>query len=180
MKSLIVGLSTLMFAATAAYAHVTAIPSVVPPSSQATIAFRIPHGCDGSPTKEVSIRMPAGVTMVKPGHIPGWLISISNDSVTWTADSSGNFTIPNEAFMDFTINLETPSKGDANNQIYFPTHQSCVEGHIHWTDTSHDGEHPAAVVRLSGSTTSAATTLSSPSNLLMLGAATLLTVTHMF
>ena len=34
--------------------------------------LRVPHGCDGSPTTMVRLRLPDGVTGAKPMPKPGW------------------------------------------------------------------------------------------------------------
>jgi uncharacterized protein YcnI len=55
----------------AAIAHVTISPASAPAGSYFFSTFTVPHGCDGSPTVTLRIKMPEGITSVKPQVKPG-------------------------------------------------------------------------------------------------------------
>ena len=70
--ALLVGL-----AAGDAAAHVTANPNQAPADSWFRTALRVSHGCEGTPTVAVRVKMPEGVLSVRPQMKPGWEISIT-------------------------------------------------------------------------------------------------------
>ena len=59
-----------------AAAHIGTTPGEAPAGQTSIIGFAIGHGCEGSPTTSVSIKIPAGVTAAKPRPKAGWRISI--------------------------------------------------------------------------------------------------------
>ncbi len=67
--------SSLVVIGTAA-AHVGTTPSQAPAGQTTVIGFTIGHGCEGSPTRSVSIRLPAGITSAKPRPKAGWTIQV--------------------------------------------------------------------------------------------------------
>src|SRR5690606_40660844 len=58
-----------------AYAHVTATPDEADSAFFRT-SLRVGHGCDGSPTTAVRVRVPEGVESVHPEVVPGWEIDL--------------------------------------------------------------------------------------------------------
>jgi uncharacterized protein YcnI len=63
---------------TSASAHVTAAPNEATAGSFFQTAFTVPHGCSGSPTIAVRVKIPEGILLVKPQMKPGWEIEIKN------------------------------------------------------------------------------------------------------
>jgi hypothetical protein len=61
LATLSVGLLAAAFAGNAA-AHLTANPNEAPADSYFRTALRVPHGCKGSPTVAVRVKLPEGVT----------------------------------------------------------------------------------------------------------------------
>ena len=57
-----------------AWAHVTVHPKEAPAGSYAKLTFRVPHGCDGSPTVRLRVQIPEGFVSVKPMVHPLWKI----------------------------------------------------------------------------------------------------------
>jgi uncharacterized protein YcnI len=135
-----------------------------PAGGSTIIPFMVPHGCDGSPTRSVSIRIAAGVTSAKPRSKPGWRLSITRGKlpqpvkdfagntvtrgvleVTW---SGGN--LPDSQFDTFDILLGMPNR--PGKTVYFPTVQRCAKGVTRWIEIPKKGqeepEHPAPGVKL--------------------------------
>ena len=54
--------AALALGAAPAFAHVTVSPSVATAGSYTVLTVSVPHGCDGSPTTKVSIKIPDGST----------------------------------------------------------------------------------------------------------------------
>lgn len=67
--------STLLFLSISSTAHVTLEPSSAPAGEYAKLVFRVPHGCEGSATVKITVKLPEGVLSVKPQVHPGWKIS---------------------------------------------------------------------------------------------------------
>lgn len=161
----ILGMSTLlMVVAVPAWAHVTVSPEEAGPDSFATLAFQVPHGCDGSATVSLAVQIPAGVVSVKPQVKPGWEISIEEGtlpepvdyfgetltegvlSVTWTGGPL------EDHYMDmFGMSVKLPN---TEGPMYFPVVQTCEQGETAWIqipaegETEEDLEEPAPVVVL--------------------------------
>lgn len=93
--------------------------------------MRIPHGCDGSPTKRVMITVPASFGSAKPQMIGGWKAKVvtkadGSRQVIWNATGS---PLPDDQFVDFGISVKWPS---AEGEVALPTVQTCVKGKVAW------------------------------------------------
>lgn len=73
--------ATLAANAGHAHAHATLETQQAPAGSYYKAVLRTPHGCDGSPTIAVKIRIPDGVTSVKPQPKPGWEVEILSEEL---------------------------------------------------------------------------------------------------
>ena len=164
---LIVAVATAALAVVgAAAAHVGTTPAKAPAGQTSEIGFVVGHGCEGSPTRSVSIRIAAGVTSAKPKPKPGWRLSIRRGrlpqpvkdfagntvtrgvlEVTW---SGGN--LPDAHYDTFELRLGMPST--PGRTIYFPTVQRCAKGVNRWIAIPRRGqpepEEPAPGVHSSG------------------------------
>ena len=165
MKKLIVaGVSVAALAAVpAALAHVEPSMEEAPAGNSANVGFTIGHGCDGSPTKEVTIQIPAGVTSARPRPKAGWKIVITRGtlpepvkdfagntvtkgvlSVTWKGG-----TLPDDQYDEFELRLGFPST--PGKTIYFPTVQKCAKGVHRWIEIpkgSTEPEEPAPAIAI--------------------------------
>jgi uncharacterized protein YcnI len=145
-------------------AHVGTTPDEAPAGQTSVIGFTIGHGCDGSPTRSVTIRVPAGVTSAKPRPKPGWRTTILRGTlpqpvedfsgntltkgvlaVTW---SGGN--LPDAWYDTFELRLGMPNT--PGKTLYFPTVQRCTKGVHRWIQIPVKGkpepEEPAPGVTL--------------------------------
>lgn len=109
----------------------------------------VPHGCDGSPTTALRVRIPEGVTSFTPQVNPGWAIDVTEDGgevteVTWT----GGPLAPDQ-LDEFGLSLKLP-EGAAGETLYFPIVQQCEGGEVAWVEIAEPGgeepEHPAGTV----------------------------------
>lgn len=151
-----------------AAAHVEPTQSTAPAGGYPTIGFNVPHGCDGSPTRQLTIQIPAGVSYVKPRMMPGWRITIKRGklpqpvkdfegntvttgvlAVTWTGGP-----LPDAYFATFDLMLGMPNT--PGKTLYFKAVQRCVKGVTRWIEIPKPGEdepeHPAPAVKLVKST----------------------------
>lgn len=126
-------------------AHVVSEPDEGAAGSYMRAAFRVSHGCKGSPTISVTIRMPDGVVQAKPQVKPGWTIEIKTRPLDPPIDSGHGFKIRNGVtevtwrggrlenahFDEFVLLLRLPAK--AGETLYFPTLQTCENGKQDWS-----------------------------------------------
>lgn len=147
-----VAAAALGLLAAPAFAHVTANPGRAEAGDYARILFRVPHGCDGSPTTALTVHIPKSVQSVTPEFIPGWEAHTTGGDnvrkVTWT----GGPPVPADRYFEFGLVMKLPDQ--PGETLYFPTVQACEQGKVFWTQTpapgqsGHDLEHPAPSVAL--------------------------------
>src|SRR5581483_1376998 len=76
MPRLIIGAAAALAAAVSspAFAHVTLDPPQAAADSYFKLNVRVPHGCEGTATLRVRVRIPDGVLGVKPQPKAGWQV----------------------------------------------------------------------------------------------------------
>jgi len=147
-------------------AHVTAQPESAVAGSYFTLTFTVPHGCDGSSTKSLRIKIPEGVTSVKPQMKAGWNVTIKTrkldppikgergQTITETVDEVDwrGGPLPNNLYDTFGLAMKLP---DTSGQtLYFPAVQECEQGSNHWIEIPAAGQsrkdlrEPAPTLRL--------------------------------
>ena len=131
-----------------AYAHVTATPDEADSAFFRT-SLRVGHGCDGSPTIAVRVRVPEGVESVRPEVVPGWEVELvtgdgeategdgadeGHDAaappvteIAWTGGS-----LPDGYFQEFGLTFRITEQ--APEVLYLPTVQECEEGEHAWIE----------------------------------------------
>jgi uncharacterized protein YcnI len=143
--------AALVLAAPAA-AHVTANPATAPSDGFAVIAFRVPHGCEGSPTTSLTVQIPEGVVNVKPEAVAGWQVATKIGQyaepvelfgeqvtegvkeVTWSGGS-----LPDNQFLDFGLSVKLPPLAPGT-KLNFPAIQRCAKGVERWIQVPVEGE----------------------------------------
>src|SRR5437870_1155044 len=78
IRELVLGAAGAAICIGAASAHVTLETASAPVGTPYKAVLRVPHGCDGTATIALRVRIPDGVIAVKPMPKPGWKI----DTVT--------------------------------------------------------------------------------------------------
>ena len=131
-----------------AFAHIDADPAEVQAGSEQSIGFTVEHGCEGSPTTSLEMRLPDGVSRATPEAPDGWTGTLDGDVVTFTGGP-----LPADEEMSFAVRMTLPPVVDTT--IYFPTVQRCEVGEIRWIGVPSDGsgdesEEPAPAVQLTG------------------------------
>ncbi len=128
-----------------ARAHVIADPNEGNAGEYLRTSFRITHGCKGSPTVAVTVRLPPGVVQAKPMPKPGWTIEIKTRPLDPPVDSGHGSRIrqgvaevtwrggrlDNAHFDEFILSVRLPNAPETT--LYFPTIQQCEEGANNWT-----------------------------------------------
>jgi uncharacterized protein YcnI len=152
---------------TSAQAHIVADPDEGPEGGYSRVAFRVPHGCKGSPTTAITIQLPHQMIQAKPMVKPGWTIEIKMRALPEPVDSGHGFKIreavsevtwkggrlENAHFDEFVLSMKLPT-GNTGDIVYFPTIQTCEVGKTEWKGIPtgeqkwHDLPEPAPYVRL--------------------------------
>lgn len=148
-------------------AHITASPNELPADGFGRIALRVPHGCTGSPTLAVRVRIPEGLIAVKPEVKPGWKIDLKTrkldkpvelgegriitevvEEVAWRGGP-----LPDAYFEEFGLVMRVPA-AEEGTKLWFPTVQECEQGIHRWIEIPAEGQkwkdkkEPAPFVRL--------------------------------
>jgi uncharacterized protein YcnI len=149
-----------------AFAHVTVSPSEAAADGYALLTFTVPHGCEGSPTTSIAVKIPEGINAATPEAVPGWTVAKRMqkldppapdghggtipervDTVTWSGGP-----LPDGELTQFGLSVRLPAA--AGETLAFPVVQTCVKGATGWVETAADGEdpesleHPAPLVAL--------------------------------
>jgi periplasmic copper chaperone A len=109
-----------MFVAQSVLAHVTMQPSDGHAGAALQAWFTVPHGCDGAATVAIRIKVPEGVTQVKPQMKSGWKVTIKRRKLERPFNGEGCRTItetvdevewrggplPDELYDDFGMKAE--------------------------------------------------------------------------
>ncbi|HXC38932.1 MAG TPA: YcnI family protein [Burkholderiales bacterium] len=149
-----------------AFAHVTLDGGEAPSGSYYKATFTVPHGCEGSPTVKIRVRIPDGVTSVKPQGRAGWKLATVKSKLATPIDNGhgGKITegvtevswsggpLPDDQFEEFKIQMKLPDAPDTT--LYFPVVQECAKGATRWIEvpepgkSSHDLRAPAPALKL--------------------------------
>jgi MYXO-CTERM domain-containing protein len=136
--------SLLVAIALATPAHVEPQVSEAPAASRTTFSFVVEHGCDGSPTVEVAIRIPEGAFDIVPAAPAGWVGTVEPGTQAVVRFTGG--PLPADVEGTFGFDLVTPNL--PGQTVLFPTVQTCEVGEIAWIDPADVAEEPAPRVRL--------------------------------
>jgi uncharacterized protein YcnI len=128
--------TTLLLAATAAWAHVEPDPNRVKPGKEVTVEFTPEHGCGDSVTTEMEFRVPKGAKAAAPVEQDGWTTSVQGRTISFESD-----TVPDDE-TSFGITFTTPDK---KTLLAWKVVQRCQEGVDRWIEGP-NGEHPAPIV----------------------------------
>jgi uncharacterized protein YcnI len=148
-----------------ARAHVTLDRNEAPADSFFNAMVNVPHGCEGSPTLKVRVRIPEGVIGVKPQPKASWELAIRKEKLAQPMVESHGRTITevvaevtwtgkllDENFEQFGLHMRLPNK--PNETLYFPTVQECETGVHRWIEipaagkSRGDYKEPAPFLRL--------------------------------
>jgi uncharacterized protein YcnI len=120
---------------------------------QEYVTLVVPHGCGASPTTELRVKVPDGITIIVPEQKGGWQTRITKkklptpirgeggvqvsevaDEIIWSGGS-----LPSDQLGLFTMLARMPDDA-AGKILYFRTVQKCQQGESRWIDTLQAGE----------------------------------------
>lgn len=142
-----------------ASAHIDPDPTEAQAGSRLTVGFTVEHGCGGSPTVQLDMRLPEGVTDAAPEPVEGWdgsIDTVDDDTVVTFAGG----LLADDVEATFSVTMTLPPTPDAI--IYFPFVQRCEVGEIRWiqipTAPGDELDEPAPAMTLTGPVATVPTT----------------------
>lgn len=164
----------LMFAAalaaitTPALAHITLEQREAPVGGSYKAVLKVPHGCKGSPTTAIRVKIPDGMIAVKPMPKPGWTISTTRGKYQKTYEHFHNAklsegvveigwsggSLSDEHYDEFVFQGFFAADLKPDTTLYFPVVQECAQGIHRWIEipaagkTGGDLEQPAPDLKL--------------------------------
>lgn len=149
-----------------AFAHITLEQGQAIAGTTYKAVMRVPHGCSGSAITAVRVKIPDGMTGVKPMPKAGWQLSTTKgklatpisdghggqitEGVTEVVWSGGKLL--DEHYDEFVFRGALPNT--PNTVVYFPTVAECEKGVDRWIEipaagqSSHDLKYPSPALRL--------------------------------
>jgi uncharacterized protein YcnI len=142
----------LLVSAGGASAHVTLETGQATAGSTYKAVLRVPHGCDGSATTRITVRIPDGIIAVKPMPHAGWTLSTTTGpysrfydyygsplaegvtEVSWTGGP-----LPDAYYDEFVFRGMVAAEL-APGTVYFPVVQECETGTERWIEIPQPGE----------------------------------------
>ncbi len=139
-------------------AHVTLERSEAPAGSYHKAVLQVPHGCKGSPTTAVRVRLPEGIVSAKPQPKPGWTLKITRTALAHPVDVGHGHQarervseiawtggpLPDDEFDEFRIVIALPDR--PGTTLYLPVVQECQDGVTRWIEVP-DATHPASALK---------------------------------
>ncbi len=132
-----------------AQAHVVLDQKTAVASSYYRAAFRVGHGCDGSSTTAITVRLPAGIRGAKPAPKTGWSIERKVEKLATPYVSHGKSVtegvteitwrggpLADEHFDEFVMQMQLPT---TTGPIWFKVLQQCEKGQIDWAEIPAQG-----------------------------------------
>jgi hypothetical protein len=104
---------------------------VAPAGRSYKATFKVGHGCGASPTRQITVDIPAGVRGAKPMPKPGWALDVQRAKlatpytshgrtvtedvvrITWTAKTKDDY-LPNAHYDEFALVGQLPDKDGAD------------------------------------------------------------------
>lgn len=139
----------LIALATPASAHVSLLAGEAAVGGGYKAVLRVPHGCKGSATTAITLKIPEGYLEAKPQPKAGWTLDIKTGDyaksytlwgspvssgaveISW---SGGN--LPDDQYDEFAVNGTLAGDLKPGVTLYFPVIQTCATGEEDWIDTS--------------------------------------------
>jgi len=141
-------LAGLALTALQVHAHITLNEPQAMAGSYYKATLRVGHGCNGSPTTDITVQVPAGFQGAKPQPKAGWTLAtrqaklaqpysshvktLTDDVVElrWTA-SNKESALPDAQFDEFAFMGRLP---DLAGPLWIKVLQACESGQNDWSD----------------------------------------------
>ncbi len=164
IRSLLAGACAVL-CITSATAHITLETQEAKAGASYKGVLRVPHGCEGTATTSIRVKIPDGVVGVKPMPKPGWTLTTVvgkypkayslfhrqiTEGVTEIAWTAGK--LPDAWYDEFLFTGFLAGDLDTSKPLYFPVVQECERGVHRWIEIPAAGksasDYPAPALRL--------------------------------
>lgn len=120
--------------ATSAQAHVTLEQAQAPAGSSYKAVLRVGHGCEGTATHTLRVRVPAGLRNPHPMPKPGWVLETAAagegaTEITWRASGREHW-LADAHYDEFVLRGQTPQSAGT---LSFQVLQLCEKGQGDWS-----------------------------------------------
>jgi len=150
-KLLFIG--ALAVAATAAQSHVSLEDPQAAAGGGYKAVLRVSHGCEGTATHTVTVRLPAGFRGAKPMPKAGWTVAITRApldqpyeshgrkvtddvvEISWKADSRERW-LADAHYDEFVLRGQAP---ETPGPAWFKVRQQCEKGEWNWAEVPASG-----------------------------------------
>jgi periplasmic copper chaperone A len=141
-----------------AFAHATLETSEASANSSYKGVVRIAHGCAGSPTISIKIKIPEGMIGVKPMPKQGWALSTIKapyaqpyqshgktitegvSEITWSGGK-----LLDDHYDEFVFKSSISDRVQAGSTLYVPVIQTCDIGESAWVEMPVSGQDPKSL-----------------------------------
>jgi periplasmic copper chaperone A len=143
----------LIASITPAAAHITLETQEAKVGGGYKAVLRVPHGCEGTATTSVRVKIPQGLIGVKPMPKPGWTLTTATgkypksyklfhneltEGVTEIGWSGGK--LPDSWYDEFVFTGFLAGDLQSGRTLYFPVVQECEKGVHRWIEIPEDGK----------------------------------------
>jgi uncharacterized protein YcnI len=146
-------LALLVLASASAQAHVTLEEPQALAGAAYKAVLRIGHGCEGTATHTLTVRIPAGFRGAKPMPKAGWTLTVERAvlpvpyeshgqkiaedvvQITWKANGKESF-LADAYYDEFVLRGQAPAKA---GPLWFQVRQQCEKGEWNWADIPASG-----------------------------------------
>lgn len=140
--------------ATTAAAHVVFTGPNVQAGQPFELTLKVQHGCKGSPTIRLRVRIPKGIVDARPTPKPDWRETVSGGGAGSPAEIDWSGLLPDKQDGSFTFTGRVAPDVKPGTIIHFPVVQECEKGVERWIETTpkagghHDDSSPAPSIRV--------------------------------
>lgn len=149
-----------------ALAHATLEVTQAPIRSTYKATIRIDHGCEGTATRRLRVRIPDGYVAVRPMPKAGWTIDTVRGPYTAPAITADGVVaegvreviwtgrLPDEHYDEFVVSGFLSDTLQPGSRLHIPIVQECEKGSHRWIQVptpgkaAEDDREPAPSVRL--------------------------------
>jgi uncharacterized protein YcnI len=145
--------ATFLATAAPAAAHVTISASTTAAGAFTVLTVSVPHGCEGSPTTEVTVQIPEGINAVTPTRNALWEVAKEVEQLDPPlTDAHGNELTERVATVTYTARTPLPDgyrdafelsvqlPEEEGRTLVFPTIQTCEKAEAAWIEVPQDGQ----------------------------------------
>lgn len=159
-------IGALVTLATPALAHITLEAREARVGASYKAVLRVPHGCEGTATTAIRVKIPDGVIAVKPMPKPGWTLETKSGAYGKTYNHLHNARLsegvveiswsggklPDAHYDEFVFTGFVSRDLEPGKTLYFPVVQECEKGVHRWIEIPAAGKdepgEPAPAVKL--------------------------------